>query len=74
MTGHELARQLLALPDLEVHTEDEDRQLFSPRVCEVVDVAHPDCVAYEYHLEETADEGAYLKWFAAQPKKQAIVI
>jgi len=64
MTSHELARKLLALPDLQTyHSECLD----DPKVIELIDDSHPDFKPYEGKRWVKADP-EFQKWYASQPK------
>lgn len=68
MTSHELAKKLLALPDIKVLVDE-------PRLTEIIDEDHPDfinCPAYISQSPHQEQNKPYEIWWNSQPKIQII--
>lgn len=68
MKSHELARALLALPDLELEIQD----LVLPKVINVPIDPNWECPEDVDSDDKAAWENAYNAWFDSAPKKQVI--
>lgn len=68
MTSHELAKQLLEMPDIKVLAN-------WPQVVEIVDIEHSDfkeCPEDVWPTENPKDDDPYKIWWNSQPKIQVI--